>query len=579
MSYKGDDLDLRTPQTWSATPADLAQSSDLNGLTNGQRTSARVGPIWVDDTVLAVANYAFEIAATHRASEVMVEHLLHSMTRIDAASEALEARGVRVAALRRESATIIANEIPMTSAAAKIAPRRSEDFAEVFRHASSLAARRNEPADVDDLVQSLLDRRNDLPPLALLGRHSGRLAYRDSTDNQRYIPDARYASPYPDRYTRYVSERTVEAPRYIAEAAPRVPRPEPAPSGTSTDAVQNTRIDALEQMIRSLSSDLANERQVVAGLLRDLSRDTQGQRDEHGRLQSGLYDRLETLERVVTEARGTGAGDGSVERLLSVEASIERRLQDIEKALRQSSKTGGASIDAIRQAIDLQPISHRLDIIEEAVLSRELGGSSRDETLQRAFETGIERALSDLSEQTNRLEELIASSGLSGSVDHSPLHDRLTVISDGIQSHQTLLEERMNAVENAIAAEISTAGAKHEAYAKDLNDVHDAIMKLNQNQHTLAGSIDQWRSDAASDVAGIATRLANLDRDNERPIETLNALTDHMDTMNKLIIERYHRRNRFWYWLFGTDDWIGRSWPSQAAALEMEKAKLRAPSA
>ena len=28
MGYRGEDLDLRTPQTWSATPADLAGASD-----------------------------------------------------------------------------------------------------------------------------------------------------------------------------------------------------------------------------------------------------------------------------------------------------------------------------------------------------------------------------------------------------------------------------------------------------------------------------------------------------------------------------------------------------------------------
>lgn len=50
-------------------------------------------------------------------------------------------------------------------------------------------------------------------------------------------------------------------------------------------------------------------------------------------------------------------------------------------------------------------------------------------------------------------------------------------------------------------------------------------------------------------------------------------------SMNDMMIERYHRRNRFWYWLFGTDDWIGASWPSQAQAIEIEKARVRKLSA
>ena len=100
-------------------------------------------------------------------------------------------------------------------------------------------------------------------------------------------------------------------------------------------------------------------------------------------------------------------------------------------------------------------------------------------------------------------------------------------------------------------------------------------MKLNQNQHTLAGSMDEWRADSSDDVANILNRLTRIDRDNALPVETLNGLNTHMDTMNRLIIERYHRRNRFRYWLFGTDDWIGASWRSQRAAIEAERQRVK----
>jgi len=86
MSYRGEDLDLRTPQTLG--------TGDVGAM------GARSGPIWVDDTVLACTNHAFDIALAHRAGEVRLEHLLNALTRIEVAAEALEARGVRVAALR-----------------------------------------------------------------------------------------------------------------------------------------------------------------------------------------------------------------------------------------------------------------------------------------------------------------------------------------------------------------------------------------------------------------------------------------------------------------------------------------------
>ena len=157
--------------------------------------------------------------------------------------------------------------------------------------------------------------------------------------------------------------------------------------------------------------------------------------------------------------------------------------------------------------------------------------------------------------------------------------ERIDGLSDKLDAHHVQVNqatsefaERLSAVESAIAAEIETAAAKHQAYANDLSEVHEALMKLNQNQHTLAGS---WRTDSSVDVANILNRLTSIDRDNSLPVETLNGLNTHMDTMNRLLIERYHRRNRFRYWLFGTDDWIGASWRSQKAAIEAERQRVK----
>ena len=76
---------------------------------SSQRAS---GPIWVDDTLLACANQAFDIALAYRSAEVRLEHLVLAMTRVEPAAAALEARGVRVVSLRRDSAVTIAGELP-----------------------------------------------------------------------------------------------------------------------------------------------------------------------------------------------------------------------------------------------------------------------------------------------------------------------------------------------------------------------------------------------------------------------------------------------------------------------------------
>lgn len=588
MSYRGEDLDLRTSQTWSAAPSDL--SSETDAAKNGQRLTARSGPIWVDDTVLSCANYAFDVALAHRSGDVRIEHFLHAMTRIDVAAEALEVRGVRVAALRRESATIIASEIPVGLTNGKTAPRRSDELADVLRVAANLAGRRNAPATIDDVLNVLFEQRTDLQGMALLARHTMRAQVRETLE--QFPPLSRYTIETP----RYIapSERGlrtgISEPARYAPEAPRSYRPEA--TQTATDSIQNSRIEALEQMVRALSNDISSERHVVSGMLKELSRDTQAQRDDQGRLHTGLYDRLQTLEQVMTNNRGAGGdvivGDGLSEQLLNLEVMLEQRLKELNHGW--ASLTGRFNaIEAAAQkpSLDLKPIMNRLDIIEEALLGRGSNGESYDVADRlKSLEGEIARALAANTASTGRMETLISGFEKQRADFAGPIVDRVSALATDYEAHQKtntaaadLLAERLGAVERALAAEIETAAAKHQAYAQDLGEVHNALVKLNQNQHTLAGSIDQWRSEAAGDVAMISNRLANLDRDNERPIETLNALTTHMDAMNRMMIERYHRRNRFWYWLFGTDDWIGASWPSQAAAIEAERARVKAQQA
>ncbi len=609
MGYRGEDLDLRTPQTWSATAADLSGAGDVSGVQSGPR-GARTGPIWVDDTVLACSNHAFDVALAHRAGEVRVEHLLHALTRIDPAAEALEARGVRVAALRRDSATIIASEIPVGLPNGKGVPRRSEEFAEVLRLAAVNAARRNAPAGIEDLLFVLFDQRADMPGLGALQRNISRGVRepieplppltRYVTEPPRYVaPPAPAMERVVERYVR-PDPQPVAAPRYAPETV-RTYRSEFA--GTPTDTIQNTRIEALEQMVRALGNDLGNERQVVSGLLKDLSRETRAQRDDQGRLHSGLTDRLQSIEHVVSQAGGGNPAEGLVEQLQAIEGGLEQRLNDmsrswtvlsdrlqaLELAVRDASSGGDMTTDIVERikgSIDMKPIAHRLDIIEEALLSREPGGDNGVADRLKTLEGEIARALASNTASTSRMETLLAGFDRQkadlGNQIAGPLMERFSTLLSN-QPGQTnyadavsKMADRVDAVERAVAAEIETAAAKHQAYAKDLGEVHDALMKLNQNQHTLAGSIDQWRNDAMGDLSVISNRLTGLDRDNTRPMESLNVLNGQMDTLNRMMIERYHRRNRFWYWLFGTDDWIGNSWPSQAAAIEAEKLRLKA---
>ena len=127
MDYRGQDLDLRTSR-WSAASTEPSSWREADAATPQPAQSApqplapraavqRSSPIWVDETLLACANHAFDVALAYRSAEVRLEHLLLAMTRVEAAAAALEARGVRVASLRRDSAVTIAGEMPPTERA------------------------------------------------------------------------------------------------------------------------------------------------------------------------------------------------------------------------------------------------------------------------------------------------------------------------------------------------------------------------------------------------------------------------------------------------------------------------------
>jgi hypothetical protein len=556
MAYRGEDLDLRTPQTWTGTPAELVTPAEMQAAQNGKHGVYRSGPILVDETVLACCNLAYDVAVAHRAGEVRIEHLLNAMTRIDASIASLEARGIRVPSLRRETAAIVAGDIPPAGGNGSVSPRRSDEFADLLRLAAAAASRRNAAADVDDLLQVLLDHRADLPGSDIVLRYAARAPLRDISEPLPPLTRSGYTG---SSSLRYVSD---QARSYRGEIG-----------GSPTDALQNSRIEALEQMVRALSQDFSNERHIISGLVRDLGRDAQVHQGDQDHRQNVLLDRIGTLEQAMLEARGAPADQSLVAKLEDIEAALElrlqemsqswsvlsQRLQELEGSIRDRAPASGATVEDLRNAIDLKPISSRLDIIEEAVLSDHRRGDTGSELGERfdRLHGDVQRALATTTDG-GRIETLVSGleriNGLADKLDEQ--HRMVTQVTAD-------LTERVGGVERALTGEIETAAAKYQAYANDLSELHDALMKLNQNQHTLAGSMDQWRTDAATDVANILNRIGDLDRDTALPVETLNQINAHMDTMNRFVVERYRRRHGFWYWLFGTDDWMGASWPSR----------------
>src|SRR5262245_19167835 len=215
MAYRGDDLDLRTPQGWSSSSRDAGGGEQPNWWTRSTiYKGGRSDPLWVDDNVMACCNHAYDLALAHRAPEVRLDHLINALTLNDAAAQVLEARGLSVASLRRDSGGSIANDIP-AAASGQTSPRRSEALDETLRLAADRAYPRRTPVTVDDLLHVLFDMRRDLPGAQLLHRHASSWSGRNGSEAR---PDLRL-EPLP-----HLSRPQVMEGRPPAVPAPWLPR-------------------------------------------------------------------------------------------------------------------------------------------------------------------------------------------------------------------------------------------------------------------------------------------------------------------------------------------------------------------
>ncbi len=477
--YRGADLDLRTARTWSATSTDLmsgfegpAPSPPPGAHAPGHRASP---PIWVDETMLAAANHAYEVALAHGAREVRLEHLVHALTRVEAAAMILDLRGVRVAPLRRDTAILIASDIPVGLSPGGGSPRRSHELEETLRLAANHAAHAGRPAGVDDILHVLVDLRSDHPAGELVLRHLSR-ASRDF-----WSPLGAGRAPY-------------GGPAHLVEV-----------------------------------SDHRNASTAYLG-----------------------QQRL---------AGGSGSEPEVLERLAAIERVLSDRLAALENALTSVPAT---------PLHDLQPIKERLDLIEEALLSREGDGAivERLSALGRLLqEERVERtnALAALATDVRTLASALGQSSASEPGLNSTFAERLQGLVADLERHRielgSSLGDRIAAIETVLAAQGEKAAEAHTAYSEELAEVHDALMKLNVNQHTLAGSLEQWRSNEAGEIHLINARIGTVQEDGMKRLQVLERLSRDMNALAlALAAGEEPERRSFTYWLFGTQDWIKASW-------------------
>ena len=549
MSYKGEDLDLRSPRVYRGE-VEQASRDLLSGGVGGAN-----GPIWVDETLMSCCNHAFDVAYAHRAAEVHIEHLLYALTRVDSAAEILEASGVRDAGLRRESAMIIASTIPVGLTNGKSSPRASAALQDALRLASERGAKSNRAGSVHDLLDVFLDQRPELDGLDLLRRHL-------STQ----------ARTRPSQGLRTNSGAAGEGGSLH--------------SLSTTDQLQNSRIEALERMVQSLGGGAGQGNIHEARHMSTMGREPFGYgeqrgsiggqdmylRDASGHLERSLItrldetlqhlallsERLSVLESVVSEGRGSSGADV---------AGLNERLGRFEKIL--ASNSGGVA--------DFSPIEKRLNDIELAILSR-------DETSQGvgSLADRLDRLEAKIDQQAVLSQEMLSDDGAALERSGVALSAELKAVTGAVASQAATAErlnanlrERIDKIEEQLTVNALEESESYTALANDMGELNTAVAQVNETQHSLAELLEKSRLESSGDLSVVANRLAALEESAADPREEIARLSKKMDRMYRVNVERYHRRNRIWYWLFGTDDWIGASWPSQTAQVERDLANLQ----
>jgi Clp amino terminal domain, pathogenicity island component len=538
MHYKGEDLDLRVPYTRGGRDRLASDREPAGRWPRLASTSLADVPMWVDEVVLQCCNYAFEVAAAHHAGEVGLEHLLHALTRVDAAARVLELRGVREAQLRRESGSLLATEIAPVAGGEAAPPRRSLDLEEVLRRAVERAQRRGYAAGIDDLLWSLLHFPAESAAIALL---------------RRMTPDWQRSD-----WTRQAASMTSD-PRLMEQARSAFPIQRDIPPARLAD---------LEDAIHHVHVELTSERRAFLDLIRDLHRDVLSQRGDQASFRGDMVSRLDAIERALEVRSESPRSPVVAERMQALEkavhaglgegarnwAALGQKMQAFDRLAEQLETIGR---DLGKRADDGSPLSERLEGLERAMRSG-FGESVRLATQMgtrlEAVDTATnqqkasgEEALLMLDERLANLERLIAErqpqagNGLATQILEritglearfanqfqpmadqvvkltAPIGDRVSGLEQQItkRSEETLAllrETSRHLLEREKALSVAGENAEAELQARDreVRELHDAIVRLAENQHTLASAVSDWRHEVQSDLGTINACIEKL---------------------------------------------------------------------
>ena len=436
-----------------------------------------------DSVVDACVDHAHAVARVHGAPEVMLEHLVHALARVPEAANVLEQQGFDVDNIRRESAAIIAADIPVGKPDSKHELYASNDFSTVLHLAAANASRQGEvEISVWDLLDAIAGYDDDLASVRLLNDGAG----------HGRVPARRDRRPVePRRRDRGAYERA-GASRQFAISSYR--------SDTSSDELLQQGLAAIETAL---------QRQAEPGV---------GGHDPR------IDEKFELLD-----AKMSGLvdhRDQEIKELKELVATLNVGRDD------DQTKAVHADLIALREAVDKREGDNGNAAMQAELVSLREGVERRDAELREASML-LERRLDDVRDnvgliaadpQTGLRDEIRA---LSERIDGSAGKDvsKLTNSFDSrFVNMETLLDARqgeMLGLHSTLGQGVDEQGVRLRGLEARLKDEHDQtqgelrairgfLEKIAGTVDHYAEEIDQLRLDHIGDMSVISNQLDDV---------------------------------------------------------------------
>ncbi len=144
------------------------------------------------------------------------------------------------------------------------------------------------------------------------------------------------------------------------------------------------------------------------------------------------------------------------------------------------------------------------------------------------------------------------------------------------ERHWAGAEERQQALEASVHAQIERADEGRKGYHDVLGAIYDALLKLGTNQDELGKHFTMWRTETSGDLGIISSRVDQLDH---AALDMLGQLSEDLNTLqrNKSPEGMRRLRENLRRWLDGTRGMLTTDWRKRLPTLRPSEPRDPAP--